>query len=84
MEYYNSTLNIKIVTDLDTNNVQVIYVTSGLAESHIIDRESVEMANAWIEEEENSNRIPGIGLGMLLIRLGRAFEKAAGGGTSAT
>jgi hypothetical protein len=54
----------------------------------IYEKESQPMETGAITETDalgliEAMKIPGTGLGMLLIKLGRAFERAIGGGSSA-
>ena len=75
--FYDSKTGVKIIIDNALNEGTVSYVP----ENEYYTKSLLEEDTAAIIE---FMKVPGTGLGMLLIKLGRAFERAVTGGSSAT
>jgi hypothetical protein len=72
MEYYNECLNVKITLDLNANSILVQYLSSGT-------QEAVKVSAEDFNEIKEAMQVPGFGLGMILIKIGKAFERAITG-----
>jgi hypothetical protein len=72
MEYYNECLNVKITLDLNANSILVQYLSNGTQEIKTVSAED-------FNEIYEAMQVPGFGLGMILIKIGKAFERAVTG-----
>lgn len=69
-------IEVEITLDSTLNKIKVTDPVTLEVQEHQV---TVEDFN----EIKAAMRVPGFGLGMLLIKIGRAFERAVGGGSSA-
>lgn len=69
-------IEVEIILDPTLNKIKVTDLVSSEVQEHQVTEED-------FNEIDTAMRVPGFGLGMLLIKIGRAFERAVGGGSSA-
>ena len=65
-----------------------VYLNEETKNIKVVDTDKDEMQEQVVlsddfEEIQEAMRVPGFGLGMVLIKIGRAFSRAVGGGSSA-
>ena len=68
---------IEVYTNAETLNIKVVdFETQETKEKAVLEDD--------FNEIEQAMGVPGVGLGMLLIKIGRAFNRAVTGGSSAS